>query len=432
MSTFRLSLAIVLALLLTAAPAQAVESLDPSFGEGGISFPGSGGDIGSLAPDADGRLVSGGGVEIGNFIARYLRDGALDRTFGRRGDGRFINDAGLHSRINAVALQGDGKILAAGSVGSGNFTLTRYNADGSGPDYSFGEKYGRAVTIAGGFGGGAQDLALQPDGRILLAGFSIDAHEHWLAQVVRYRADGRPDRGFGRAGSVKLQPPAGSTSPMRLVGIQLLRSGKIVAAGDLGGQVLVVRLHPNGQPDRSFGGGDGGVLLGSRRASACACTYTDGLEIDRRGRILIVANAVRPHGRQPAVLIRLRPNGKLDRSFGRRGFARTVLGTRLGAKDIAIQGNGRIVLAGTYNVPHSGEARVAAVRFLPSGRIDRSFARRGFFVRDFGYEGVAYAAVRQRDGAVVIGGRANPVKSPFFEAPSIYDTAEVFLIRFLQ
>jgi hypothetical protein len=90
-----------------------------------------------------------------------------------------------------------------------------------------------------------------------------------------------------------------------------------------------------------------------------------------------------------------------------------------------------MVLAGTYNVPTTGEARVAVVRFLPRGALDRSFARRGFFIRDFGAEGVAYAALTQRDGRIVVGGRINPDPSPFEENPSIYDTAEVFLIRFL-
>lgn len=131
------------------------------------------------------------------------------------------------------------------------------------------------------------------------------------------------------------------------------------------------------------------------------------------------------------MLIRYQPNGRLDRSFGHNGIARTALGSRLAGKDIVLQRNGRLVLAGTYNVPKTGEARVAVLRYLPDGSLDRSFARRGFFIRDFGVEGVAYAALTQRDGRVVVGGRANPEPSPFHEDPSVYDTAEIFLIRFL-
>jgi hypothetical protein len=124
------------------------------------------------------------------------------------------------------------------------------------------------------------------------------------------------------------------------------------------------------------------------------------------------------------------PNGRLDRSFGDRGAVRTTLGTRLATKDMAIQHNGKILLAGTYNVPGRGEARIAALRFLPNGRLDRSFARRGFFIRDFGAEGVAYSALTQADGKVVISGRVNKT-FPANEEASIYETAEMFLARFL-
>jgi uncharacterized delta-60 repeat protein len=134
---------------------------------------------------------------------------------------------------------------------------------------------------------------------------------------------------------------------------------------------------------------------------------------------------------QPSALVRYLPNGKLDRGFGRKGIVRTTLGNRLAGKDVVIQRNGKIVLAGTYNVPGSGEARVAVVRYLPDGRLDRSFARNGFFTRDFGVEGVAYSAIVQRDGRVVVGGRANPKPSPFHENESVFDTAQIFLIRFL-
>ena len=434
MLIFRLAMAmaVAFALLSVAAPARATESLDPSFGAGGVSFPGlRGGDVRSLARGTGGKLVSGGGAEVGNLVARYLSDGARDPTFGD-GDGWFANPAGVSSRVNAVAVQHSGKILAAGSTRSGNFTLTRYGADGRGPDPNFGERYGRTVAITGSLGGGAQGLALRSGGRTVVVGYGIDAHRRYTAKIAAYRANGRLDRGFGSGGIVDLRPAVGSAVRIRLVDVETLKSGKILAAGDLGGHIMVVRRHPDGRPDRTFGGGDGIVFLGAGRTRACACSYAIGLEVDRLGRILVAANATRPRDRQAAVLIRLRADGELDRGFGRRGVARAALGSRFAAKDIARQGNGRILLAGTYNVLRTGEARVAAVRFLPNGRADRSFARGGFFMRDFGYEGVAYAALTQHDGRVVIGGRVNRTPSPFAEAPSIYDTAEVFLIRFLQ
>ena len=316
----------------------------------------------------------------------------------------------------------------------GNFILLRYEADGSRRDPGFGtaREGGYTITIAGDQGGGAQDLALQRNGRILLAGYGIDAHHRYTAMAAAFDSDGRPDRSFAHAGILKLRPAGWSKGgSMRFVSLKTLADGRILLGGDLNGRIVVLALRPDGRPDRRFGGGDGAVVLDPDRTHRCACSYATDMELDRRGRIVLSANLTAPSRRQPAVLARLRPDGRLDRSFGRRGFARAALGSRLAGKAVAIQGNGRILLAGTYNVPRGGEARVAAVRFRPDGRLDRSFARRGFFTRDFGYEGVAYAALAQRDGRVVIGGRANP-KPSHFESPSVYDTAEVFLIRFLQ
>src|SRR5262245_56573333 len=111
----RLALAgllVVLAVLSAATRAGAAESLDPSFGEGGMSFPGFRGDVRSLAQDANGRLLGGGGA--GNFVTRYLDNGILDLSFGG-GDG-WAPSLEFGSRVNAVAIQRGGKILAASSM----------------------------------------------------------------------------------------------------------------------------------------------------------------------------------------------------------------------------------------------------------------------------------------------------------------------------
>lgn len=377
-------------------------------------------------------MVEGGGP--GAFVSRYLDDGRPDPNFGTDKDGRTTIFR-FESRVNAVAVQRGGKILAATSTRFGNFVLARYKADGSGLDPSFGEKRGYTVTIAGAKGGGAQDLTLQRNGRILVAGYGIDLSHRWKAMIAAYRPSGAPDRSFGHGGTVTITP--GGEVPIELVAVRALPDGRIFAVGHVAGLLMVAGVNPDGSPNRRFGG-DGLVFTDVDGSRPCLCTYATDMEIDRRGRIVVSANVTGPREREPAVLLRYLQSGKLDPGFGQGGVARAVLGNRLAGKDIAIQHNGRIVLAGTYNVPETGEARVAAARFLPDGRLDRSFARRGFFTRDFGVEGVAYAALTQRDGRVVIGGRANATRTPPAEKedeeespPSIYDTAEVFLIRFL-
>jgi len=376
-------------------------------------------------------------------VTRYLDNGILDLSFGG-GDG-WAPSLEFGSRVNAVAIQRGGKILAASSMRfSGNFLLARYEADGNRVDPSFGGKLrgtskqpGLTVTIAGSKGGGAQDLTLQRNGRILTAGYGIDLSHRWKAMIAAYRPNGAPDRSFGHEGTVTITPGGESDVPIELVAVRALPDGRIFAAGHVDGLLMVASVGPDGSPNRRFGG-DGLVFTDVDGSRPCPCAYATDMEIDRRGRVVVSANVTGPREREPAALLRYLPSGKLDHSFGHGGVARAVLGNRLAGKDIAIQHNGRIVLAGTYNVPETGEARVAAARFLPDGRLDRSFARRGFFTRDFGVEGVAYAALTQRDGRVVIGGRANATRPPPSEKedeiespPSIYDTAEVFLIRFL-
>src|SRR5262249_16442539 len=103
----------LLAALAPAASASASESLDPSFGEGGISLPGPEGDVNDLAEDMFGRLIAGGRAGIENTrILRFQSSGVLDQSFGG-GDGRIF---GPGARANAIAVQPDGKILVAGST----------------------------------------------------------------------------------------------------------------------------------------------------------------------------------------------------------------------------------------------------------------------------------------------------------------------------
>jgi uncharacterized delta-60 repeat protein len=408
--------------LAIAVPAQASESLDPSFGEGGISFPGVGGaSVRGLAEDAGGRLIGvGGGFE--SFVAsRYRRDGSLDKSFGRD-EGSVTNFFGFDSLAQAVALLPDGRIIEAGTGFSGTAILARYTPDGR-LDRGFGK--GGQARLSLGRRGGALDVALLPSGRILAAGYGLGQDYSWKAAVIAFRPNGRLDTRYNDDGLSAFTAEGGEAS-IELTAMQVLRGRGLLLAGEIGGRVMMVRLRADGDPDRSFG--EGGFAYVN--PGHCFCAQATGLTLDRRGRAVVSVDLA--HGkREPAMLLRFRPDGRLDRSFGKGGVVRTFLGSHLRSKDVVVQRNGRIVLAGAYNVPGSGEARVAAVRYLPDGRVDRSFGRRGFFTRDFGVEGVAYTALLQRDGKVVIGGRANPARSPFFENASVFDTAQVFLARFL-
>src|SRR5262249_35006898 len=128
-------------------------------------------------------------------LARYSGRGVLDQTFGS--GGLVVTDINSSDdRAAALAVQVDGKIVVAGTAG-GDFALIRYQPDGS-LDPGFGQG-GKVTTDIEG-NDVAEGLALQPDGRILVAGYSRQIPGSFVATLVRYRPDGSLDPSFGQGG----------------------------------------------------------------------------------------------------------------------------------------------------------------------------------------------------------------------------------------
>jgi uncharacterized delta-60 repeat protein len=171
--------------------------LDPSFGTGGTvttAFGTSGTSAYAIALQGDGKIVAAGGTGLQDAfaLARYNPDGSLDKTFGT--GGLVMTGINELAGVNAVAVQEDGKIVVAGSSGGvqGFFTLARYNPDGR-LDKTFG-----AGGPVFGTSGSANALALQGDGKIVAAGST----ENTTFALVRYNPDGILDGTFGTGGTV--------------------------------------------------------------------------------------------------------------------------------------------------------------------------------------------------------------------------------------
>src|SRR5919106_350284 len=209
--------------------------LDPTFdGDGKVTtdFAGNRDRALAVAVQADGKIVTAGDTVAGSFdfaLARYNTDGSLDATFD--GDGKVNTDiAGSIDFAQAVALQGDGKIVAAGcldcfSVSVGDFALVRYNADGS-LDATF-DVDGKVTTDFAGSSDSALDVAIQGDGRIVAAGLANVSGDLDFA-LARYNTDGSLDATFDGEGKVNTNI-AGNNEQARAVAIQ--GDGRIVAAG---------------------------------------------------------------------------------------------------------------------------------------------------------------------------------------------------------
>ena len=376
-------------------------ALDPSFGRGGkVST-----DVGikswdvasAVAVQADGKIVVAGwsAAKTSNDFAlvRYTTSGKLDASFGR--GGKVLTSLGIEGNdlANAVVVQPDGKIIAAGSSdkhmvegpGTSDFALVRYTTSGT-LDASFG-KGGKVVTdVGGGHDDEAHAVAVQTDGKIVAAGESPGGFT-----LVRYTADGKLDASFGLGG--KVETNFGKWyDVIRAVAVQ--KDGKIVAAGYTGvtltsntedDDFALARYTTGGKLDASFGrGGKVRTDLGARSAD-----YAYAMAIQADGKIVVAGTSA---------LVRYLPNGRLDASFGRGGKALIDFGGE--AIAVTIQRDGKIVAAGTDNDDF------VLVRLTTSGKVDARFGRGGKVLTNFGGDDNASAVVIQRDGKIIAAGTA--------------------------
>ena len=317
--------------------------------------------------------------------------GDLDPSFGAGGIAR-AGDA--VSSANAIAVQPDGRIVVAGSTAGDpgfDWRLVRLNPDGT-PDASFGT--GGVVTTD--FGGDydiATAVALQPDGRIVVAGYEgDDSGADRDFAVARFNADGSLDPSFGAGGRVTANFTQGPDDAQDVV---LQADGKIVVAGIAGGQFGVLRLNPDGTGDASFGQG-GGV-----RTDAGGLAFVTSVALQADGRIVVGGgSATGPSG--TFALARYLPDGRLDPSFGVGGLVKTDVAPGLeSVYAMALQPDGRIVVTGPMSARD-----FAVVRYTTSGAVDRSFGFGGFVFTDFAGDDIPTAVAVQPDGRIVVAGIA--------------------------
>jgi len=203
-------------------------SLDTSFGRTGrvVTSIGSRDLAFAVAVQRDGKIVVAGASDNGQRIeiavARYTANGSLDSSFGS--DGVVTTAPGdAYSAANAITIQSDGKIVVAGST-EWDFALVRYNPDGS-LDNTFGMR-GTVTTSIGGPRDRATSIAVQRDGKLVVAGRTGGYEAAWFA-LARYNRDGSLDTSFGRSGVVTTRVK-GYDEAQALV---LQADGKVLVAG---------------------------------------------------------------------------------------------------------------------------------------------------------------------------------------------------------
>jgi uncharacterized delta-60 repeat protein len=347
--------------------------LDSSFARNGLLLADVGREASgraALAEQADGKLILAGGAWVsehqGGFaVSRYTRGGELDATFGRGGTavtpyrkprpGKFSL-----ALVGGVALQPDGRIVVAG-VSDYRVALARYRRNGT-LDATFGT--GGKVEVGSGLlrDVGVNAVALQRDGKIVVAGYG-PARKQSHFTVARFTSRGAIDRSFGNGG--KVATVLGYSSYPSALAIQ--EDGKIVAAGRVevpnsGSQLGLARYLPNGQADRDFGT-EGTVLTDFALSS-----YVAGMLIQPDGRIVVACGLAGPRRFGVA---RYDVDGVLDPTFGEDGKVRTRFRAGSSAQAVARQRDGKIVAAG------SAGGDFALARYAAGGTLDPSFGGDG-------------------------------------------------------
>lgn len=393
-------LALVLLATLAGSAQAAPGDLDPSFGTGGLVTTdfGGRGDFGlAVALQPDGKIVAAGnssavGVFSVNFaLARYNADGSLDSTFGTGGT-VLTSFGGPLSAAADVVVQPDGRIVAVGIAGN-DFGVARYDANGA-LDTTFGT--GGLVTTDFGGSDQANGVALQPDGKIVVVGLLFGK-----IGVARYNQDGSLDSTFGTGGRVVTDASPSFDGAFDVA----VWNGKIVVGGGTGlypfieSDFQVVRYNADGSLDASFDGD------GIATTNFGGSDNIFGIAVTADGKVTAAGGT---KGMAPGdfAVARYNADGSLDSSFGSGGRVTTDFST--GSEDL---GNGVVVLpdgsitVGGFTGPGVTSTSFAVVRYTATGNLDTGFGSGGKASAAFGNPiNNAFDIVTQSDGNVVLAG----------------------------
>ncbi len=378
--------------------------------DGKIVVAGSAGTfIDALDPDEDFALVR---YNIdGTLDTSFGSDGKVTTTFmAEEKEGMFPLPL-LREHAAAVSIQNDGKIVVAGTSQKGmddtyDFALARYNAEGT-PDTSFGSA-GKVRTSIGPLSALATDMAIQEDGKIVVTGYAWNGGKFDFA-VVRYNSDGSPDTTFG-SGGIVTTPIGGFFDCPYAIAIQ--EDGKIVIAGYSDRRIdiddtsdcdfAVVRYNSDGSLDKTFDS-DGKLTTPGGQFSYDAAF---GTVVQKDGKI-VIAGPSTSKGNLAYALLRYNGSGTLDDTFGTGGIAKVLIDSHAfhDGCALSLQEDGKLVIATSlYN---GTDFDFALLRFSSDGILDDAFGTDGIVTTPVGdSDEVANALAILKDGTIMVAGDA--------------------------
>jgi uncharacterized delta-60 repeat protein len=375
--------------------------LDQSFGNGGTMSLAAGAAGGQyLQTQSDGKIIV---VSGNNIVMRFDAQGHPDSSFGAGGQVSLPQFA----ISRCVAVQPDGKIVIGGVKYAGSLqglAVARLNADGS-VDTSFGEAGVSPPLMFGGNGAFASAIVLQPDGKIVVSGeVPLSYHDSDFA-VVRFNANGSPDQSFGVGGAVQTAFSDGKDEAYTLA---LQPDGKIIVAGDAvvsrySVGFALARYNSDGTLDIDFGGTGKVTAIFDLTDNYDRAKY---ISVKPDGKILAVGvyYTVGSDLTNSVAIARFNRDGSLDASYGSGGKVKTAFPFYLKMETAIEQPDGKIIIGGraapnTYATGNFGLGRLNA-----DGTVDRNFGTNGEVMTDFGSEESAFVVALQRSGEIILSG----------------------------
>lgn len=400
--------------------AQQAHNLDSTFGTNGIVITDiAGGNewVYSLAIQSDGKIIAAGIINSGDLVVgRFNSNGTIDNTFGTSGFQTILTNTSSSSNTD-VTIQSDGKIVVAGPFRNGSnndFGVFRLNTNGS-MDNTFGSG-GIQTTDIGNTNDAARALILQSDGKIIVAGqTSTGSPTSTNSVLVKYNTNGTLDNTFGTNGILIHDVSVGQED--FFIDIALQSNGKIVAAGSSNNgsnaDYCAIRYNIDGTLDNTFGINGVVAVDNNNRPNNCKA-----LTLQSDGKLILTGD----HSSTTSydyMTVRLNTDGTLDNTFANTGIVISAFASSSHNErgwDLVVQPSGKIVIAGEYR----DWANV--VRYNTDGSLDATFGTGGNVTLDVpGSFDKARAIVLQADGKILVGGNTFNSNNDFMLARFIGD-----------